>query len=135
MIVKMTAPPLTGSVAEHAHDESAGFEPIRRRGLLGILSKGGIALVGGIATIVATSSQASADGYHKACCHLARNNNCSRGCPSNCSFCCPSGWTKRSWGCIAGVRPITCGECQKGGTSCWNGTSYTCSVMIDQNAC
>jgi hypothetical protein len=126
-----------GLPAEDVAEEPAGYEPVRRRGLLGVLSKGGILVVGALAGVVATSSEASAHNYHVACCHLARSNSCSRGCPSNCSFCCPSGWTKRSWGCAAGARPIVCGECQRGGTNttCWNGGEYLCSVAIDQNAC
>lgn len=121
-----------------APGEGISFEPVRRRGLLGQLSKGGIVLVGTLAGVMATSGEASAHGYHVACCHLAKSTKCSRGTAcglSNCTFCCPSGWTKRSWSCVAGTRPILCGECQKGGTNCWQADAYICSIAIDQNAC
>ena len=107
--------------------------PVARRGVLGMLSRGGIVMVAALAGVVATSGTAQAHGCrHVACCHLAKCNDCTR---NGCNFSCPSGWTKRSWSCVAGARPILCGECQQGGTNCGNGTSYNCSIMIDQNAC
>jgi len=116
-----------------AHGQGDDIEPVARRGVLGMLSRGGLVMVAALAGVVATSGTAQAHGCrHVACCHLARCNNCAR---QGCDFSCPSGWTKRSWGCVAGARPILCGECQKGGTNCWNGSSYNCSIMIDQNAC
>lgn len=119
------------TATEDAAPEHSGFEPARR-GMLGLLSKGGITLLGALAGIAATSSEASAG---PSCCNLASSNRCQRGCPSNCSFCCPVGWRKRSWVCLAGTRDILCGECQQGGSTCHDGSAYACSVWIDQVAC
>lgn len=106
---------------------------VTRRGALGLLSRGGIVMVAALAGVVATSGSARAQVCREpACCHLASCDDCAQ---HGCDFSCPDGWTKRSWGCVAGARPILCGECQHGGTDCWTGDEYACSIMIDQNAC
>lgn len=120
------------AVPDTAPDNDGTIEPITRRGVLGALSKGGIVMVAALAGVAATSGNARAQTCDVACCHLARCNECAQ---QGCDFSCPDGWTKRSWGCVAGARPITCGECQQGGTSCHDGNDYLCSIMIDQNAC
>jgi hypothetical protein len=113
-----------------------GERPATRRGVLGMLGRGGIVFVGALAGIAATGSAAQANcTCPRACCCLATCTNCVR---NGCTFSCPSGWTKTSWGCIAGARPILCGECQIGGnaSNCHiKASSYNCSIMIDQNAC
>ncbi|MDI6103370.1 hypothetical protein QLQ12_32650 [Actinoplanes sp. NEAU-A12] len=102
-----------------------------RRGVLTFLSVGGMALVGGLAGVFQTAEPASA-GLASPCCSLASNTRCSGRCHN---YTCPSGYYKRYWWCTAGVRPIGCGECQKGSGTCWEGTSFACSTWWDDNAC
>ncbi|MGH3912404.1 MAG: hypothetical protein ACRDTC_03175 [Pseudonocardiaceae bacterium] len=107
--------------------------PVTRRGALGMLSRGGIIVVAALAGLAATSGTARAQECQVACCNLARcDSECTQ---QSCDFSCPDGWTKRSWGCVAGTKQILCGECQHGGTDCRDGNEYQCSIMIDQNAC
>lgn len=98
-----------------------------RRGFLGWMGRVGVGVVGTVAGLAATQQPAAADGNCNrtpACCCLKRLNDCS-GTGGN--FICPDGWTKRSWTCCRSGALYGCGECQKGGTSCWNGTVYICS--------
>lgn len=121
--------------ASSAHGKGGGIVPVTRRGMLGMLSRGGLVMVGSLAALAATSGTVHADGEvcrQVACCNLKKCDDCAQ---EGCDFFCPSGWTKRSWGCVAGTRPILCGECQDGGTNCHNGNSYICSIVIDHNAC
>jgi hypothetical protein len=81
--------------------EAGGIEaPVRRRGMLGMLSKGGIALVAGVAGVLATASPAEADCQHSPCCHLA---SC-RICPNECDYRCPSGYNAKMWTCAPALR-------------------------------
>lgn len=130
MISGTDTPQGTETLTSDPELEFAGLEPIERRGLLGLLSRGGMVLVSSLAGLAATSAEAEAHGYHVACCHLARTNWCTK---CGCGVCCPPGYVSRYWGCISGTRPIFCYECTTGG-NCWQG-SFACSRAIDQNAC
>jgi len=106
------------------------LERPRRRGVLGILATGGIGLIGGLASMVATADPAEAFCQPEACCNLA---SC-RTCAGSCHFTCPSGWHRQQWFCLAGTRIIGCGECTRSTTTCESGPWY-CSVMWDDGVC
>ncbi|MHA4813065.1 hypothetical protein ACXZ65_01785 [Streptomyces aculeolatus] len=105
-----------------------GAEPVGRRGALGLLGKGGMVMVAGLAGVFATSTEAAARDVY--CCHLSDKPNCPLGCPNSYSVCCPSGYYRRSWTCMSGTRYIVCYECTKGG-NCYTGP-FVCSRAIDQ---
>ncbi|WP_279579529.1 hypothetical protein [Fodinicola feengrottensis] len=91
-----------------------------------------MALVGGLAGVLATAEPAAADCQGSPCCHLARCNKCAGSCWN---WGCPGGYTRQQyWGCVAGSRPIWCGECTTSTSTCWSGTFY-CSIWWDDNAC
>jgi hypothetical protein len=92
-----------------------------RRGFLGWVGRAGLTTVGAVAGVTATQQPASAHGYHYGCCHLALPHN------GGCLIKCIQGWQFRTWTCCSGSTRYECAECQQGGTSCWNGTSYRCS--------
>ncbi|GAA1660633.1 hypothetical protein GCM10009765_07650 [Fodinicola feengrottensis] len=96
-----------------------------------MLGAGGMALVGGLAGVLATAEPAAADCQGSPCCHLARCNKCAGSCWN---WGCPGGYTRQYWGCVAGSRPIWCGECTTSTSTCWSGTFY-CSIWWDDNAC
>jgi hypothetical protein len=104
--------------------------PTRRRGAMGMLAKGGMLIVGGLAGILGTATPAAADCQGSPCCSLASCTKCS----GSCHYTCPSGWRRAYWGCMAGTRVIFCGECVKGGSGC-SGSSYYCSVWWDDGVC
>jgi hypothetical protein len=98
-----------------------------RRGFLGLAGRVGVAVVGGMAGVLATGQGAKADGfcnYTPACCCLKHypgscpGSGSSHGCP-------PGGWVKKHWVCCSGLYMYGCGECVKS-SSCWNGP-YICS--------
>lgn len=102
----------------------------RRRGVLGLLGAGGMALVGGLAGVLATAEPAAADCLGSPCCSLASCNRCA----GSCHFGCPGGYHRQMWFCAAGARPIGCGECTTSTSSCWRG-SFQCSVWWDDAIC
>jgi hypothetical protein len=119
-----------------AHDQALDTfqpEPVRRRGALGVLSRYGIVVVGGLAAVFATAEPAAADCQHSPCCELASCTKCSNGCRFSCGS---SGYrVRRYWYCAAGNRIIGCGECQRGTGTCWTGFSQSCSVWWDDAYC
>lgn len=110
--------------------ERTAVNPPARRGALGYLTKGGMALVAGLAGVLATSEPAAADCQGSPCCQLARCTVC----PGSCRYTCPSGYYRRYWWCAAGARIIGCGECTTSSSSCWSGSFY-CSVWWDDGVC
>lgn len=102
--------------------------PQSRRGFFGWMGRLGVGTIAVVAGVTATQQPAAADGFCNCtpfCCCLKTCDSCSGSGPT---FTCPSGWTKRMWFCcIGGNQFYGCGECQQGGTNCFNGTQYTCS--------
>lgn len=102
--------------------------PQSRRWFLGWMSRLGVGAIAVVAGVTATQQPAAANGFCNCtpyCCCLKTCKSCSG---SGHTFTCPSGWTKRVWYCcIAGNHMYGCGECLKGGSSCWDGDEYTCS--------
>jgi hypothetical protein len=124
-------PILSAQVGTESTEETAAeLPPVRRRGALGVLSRGGIALVGGLAGLFATAPPAAADCQGSPCCHLASCTVCSGRC--DCFSC---GHYKRIWYCSVAARVIGCGECQKYSGDCWHGGTYYCSKYWDDNSC
>ena len=122
---------LHSAAAVEPATEAGGTEaPVRRRGMLGLLAKGGIALVAGVAGVLATASPAEADCQHSPCCSLA---SC-RICPNDCHYRCPSGYHAKMWTCASAGRLVWCGECTTSSSSCWNGSFY-CSVWWFDEHC
>lgn len=114
-----------------------------RRGFLGWAGRVGVTTIGAVAGLTATQATATADGRCNRtpfCCCLKRTNDCAG---TAAGFTCPSGWTKRTWNCCWFASPISpgatygCGECVKGGTNCFNATSFTCSKywLVHPNRC
>ncbi len=100
----------------------------------------GIAAIGAIASMLANAQPASA-GLASPCCGLATNTRCGTSrCPSNCkqgcsSYDCPPNFQRHWWYCMAGARPIGCGECVPAtSTSCDVGP-FKCSIWWDDNYC
>jgi hypothetical protein len=83
----------------------------------------GAVLFGALAARGTTAANASCHIW--TCCCLASYNTC--GATSYGNFYCPSGWSKRTWYCCSGLDLVGCGECVKGGTTCQNADSFTCS--------
>ncbi|GII21647.1 hypothetical protein Pme01_12440 [Planosporangium mesophilum] len=105
---------------------------VKRRGLLRMLSVGGMALVGGLAGATALPKAAAADCQGSPCCYLASCTKCSGRCWG---WTCPSGYYRTYWWCMAGTRPIVCGECVKNNTGGCGSGPYACSYWFDDNAC
>lgn len=88
--------------------------------------------IGGVGAAVFTALAARGTGAAQAsnwaCCDLAYPNS-SQWCTSNGygNWLCPTGFTKMSWYCCVGTTLYGCGECQYGGTTCFNGSAYACS--------
>lgn len=112
-------------------DSALDSTGVRRRGIMKIIGRGGVALVAGLAGVMSTSQPAAA-GLASPCCHLASNTKCAGRCYN---YTCPSGRYKRYWWCSAGTRIIGCGECQKNSADCWGGGTYYCSTWWDDGAC
>jgi hypothetical protein len=104
---------------------------MRRRGVMKLIGRGGVAMVAGLSSVFATARPAAA-GLPSPCCHLASNTRCGGQCEN---YTCPSGRYKRYWWCTAGTRVIGCGECQRRSGSCWQGGTYYCSIWWDDGAC
>jgi hypothetical protein len=90
-----------------------------RRGVLGLVSRAGVAAVAAAAGILATAAPASASHcpsglYHCGCCCLAKPNSNSTWSP------CGSGYTLRYWECCQNGFIYRCDECTKGST-CYQG--------------
>ena len=115
---------------EIAASESPLWESTRRRGVLGMLGAGGMALVGGLAGMLVTAQPAAADCQGSPCCNLASCNRCA----GSCQYTCPSGYHRQVWYCSAGARAIGCGECTTSTSTCWEGSFY-CSVWWDDGVC
>jgi hypothetical protein len=104
-----------------------------RRGFLGLLGRLGLGVVGGMAGVAATGEVASANprppcgsGLHQAaCCCLVFPPGGCPGPPPNSS--CPSGSSKRTWGCCSGGRFYQCIECTSG-SNCKSG-HFRCSEV------
>lgn len=108
-------------------------ESPERRGALGLLSRGGLAMVGGLAAVLASATPAAADCQGSPCCSLASCNKCS----GSCHWTCPSGYYRKFWWCAAGARFIGCGECQNVNDACepTRSTRWSCSVWWDDAYC
>lgn len=105
-------------------------ESPRRRGVLGMLGTGGMALVGGLAGMLATAEPAAADCQGSPCCQLF---SCTK-CAHSCHYTCPPGYHRQMWFCSAGARAIGCGECTTSTSTCWDG-DFSCSVWWDDGVC
>ncbi|MEU8247509.1 hypothetical protein [Nonomuraea sp. NPDC048916] len=129
-----TSPGRAGRPADLALTEDGTatplFDPPARRSALGLLMKGGTALVAAVAGVISMTQPAAADCLGSPCCSLASCRRCSGGC----NYSCPSGYYRRYWSCLAGVRVIWCGECTSSSSSCWAGSFY-CSVWWDDAYC
>lgn len=106
---------------------AAGSGGLARRRIMKLIGRGGIGLVAGLAGVFAASRPAAAAPH---CCDLYYypNNQC-KGCGYN--YTCPSGYYKRYWLCVSGVRVFGCGECQSRDDTCWRGGTYKCSKWWD----
>jgi hypothetical protein len=109
----------------------------RRRGFLKMLTMGGMALVGGLAAVIAEPKPeaASADCQGSPCCHLASCTVCSGTCSN---FFCPCNsenncWGRTWWWCTSGSHLIGCGECVKTG-NCHAGP-WLCSKWWNDDFC
>lgn len=100
-----------------------------RRGFLKYFGRGGMAIIAGLSGVFAAAKPAAA-GLSSPCCSLASNTRCS-GCDED--YTCSKG-VKRLWYCQAGMRIIGCGECQAGTGTCWEGSTYYCSIWWDDGA-
>jgi len=106
-----------------------------RRGFLRWTGRVGITSVGVLAGLTAVQPAAHACIAHACCCLIKPSG----GCPgSGSGFTCPSGYTKRIWGCCQGGRDWGCGECTTAST-CWGATTANtaCSEhwSIGQTGC
>lgn len=104
---------------------------VKRRGILGFLSLGGMTIVGAVAGVMGTAIPAAADCQGSPCCQLASCTVCAGRCDC---FTCPPGYRKKIWYCSVAGRPIGCGECSGANGSCWDGP-FACSKFWDDNSC
>lgn len=121
-------PPTDGEhTLEDGSAASTRPNPSRRRFLRWMGRVGTVVIGGAAGTSILADTAAGSPRLDVVvlCCHLARSPG---GCPgSGPGYTCPSGYTKRYWYCCYGNRLVGCGECQRGGTTCFNGSTYACS--------
>ena len=95
-----------------------------RRGFLGTLTKTALGVVAGVAHLWSSTESAWADGYHYACCHLAKSPSGGY-CAYNCWRYSAQGYHEASWTCTYGSTLYYCFECTQG-PNCWYGP-WLCS--------